>query len=452
MIKKRRKKTLKPAVSKIQLAKLIIRRLLQFFVILCLCFVFALVINYHFTKNTTPAHPSTLEPKEATENTCHYRVDTQCSLWEETQVRSQVIEMAPQPQEVAPHSSESSQEKYQQNIAQQVFTQKLNEIEALDKVAKAEAHRQVAAFTDLKKAIENSLKMIEEENAERVYLAYEEKLPDNIISDEPLRGVPVTTIPLLQEISPIYKQQKDITTLNIHPDYKPAYFGEKPVLAIVVDDMGISLAHTKEITSLKAPLTSSFLTYGRALDRQINNALAAGQEIMVHTPMEALSPINTAPDVLTTKMNEDEIKDGLNRMLDKFHDIKGINNHMGSRLTEDKERMGYVMEVLKERGLFFLDSKTSAKSVAQKAAQQNGVAYATRHVFLDNENKIDYINKQLALAERLAHRNGYAIAICHPKSQTYIALSEWLKTLPEKNIQLVPLSQIVNILNKNYPI
>lgn len=263
---------------------------------------------------------------------------------------------------------------------------------------------------------------------ESVYQMYEEDLPEDIIEAHPLSN-------------------PKLLGKTIIPAHKPPYFGEKPVLAVVIDDMGISAKRTADIASLKAPLTASFLTYGRNLEQQIENSRAAGQEIMIHVPMEAQKNIDAAPDVLTTQMSLDEIKTNLEKMLGKFQHVKGINNHMGSKLTEDKERMAAIMEVLKEHGLFFLDSKTSAASKAEEAAAEAGLAYAHRHVFIDNNNDKPYILGQLAKAENIARQNGYAIAIGHPKTQTFAALQEWLPELEEKGIELKPLSEIVEILN-----
>ena len=211
--------------------------------------------------------------------------------------------------------------------------------------------------------------------------------------------------------------------------------------------MGISQKRTADISSLKAPLTVSFLTYGRRLDEQIQKSINNGQEIIVHVPMEAQTAIDVAPDVLTTKMSLSEIKNNLHTMLKKFKGIKGINNHMGSKLTEDYNRMKAVMEVLREEGLYFLDSKTSPKSRAEDAAADSGIAYAHRHVFLDNNNDKAYILGQLAKTEKLARKNGYAIAIGHPKTQTYAALKEWLPLAQKNGIKIVPLSYIISTLH-----
>ncbi|MBE6452796.1 MAG: divergent polysaccharide deacetylase family protein [Alphaproteobacteria bacterium] len=236
---------------------------------------------------------------------------------------------------------------------------------------------------------------------------------------------------------------------NILPTKKPPYFGEKPVIAIVIDDMGISSKRTADIISLKAPITASFLTYGNNLAQQIQNAQNAGHEIIIHIPMEAQSNVDVAPDVLTTTMDKAELQEKLKIMLEKFQNIKGGNNHMGSKLTEDKERMLAVMEVLKEKNMFFLDSKTSPKSQAENAAKETGIAYAHRHVFIDNNNDKEYILGQLKKAENVAFKHGYAIAIGHPKTKTYEALYEWIPSLENKGVKMLHLSQIIKILNPN---
>ena len=285
----------------------------------------------------------------------------------------------------------------------------------------------------------NQISVPEPEEAE--YSEYEEELPQNVIDDFWEKD---HTQEAGYRINLNHKNIKEIEVLVKH---KPVYFGSRPLIAVVIDDMGINRKRTKDISSLQAPLTSSFLTYGQGLHEQVDEAFAAGHEIMIHVPMEPKKASNLAPDTLTVQMDEAEIKSGLNRMLSLFNNVKGINNHMGSRFTEDRERMGYVMDILSENNLFFLDSKTSARSVGKDVARQNGVDYVHRHVFLDNENKLDYIIKQLEITEKIAQKNGYAVAIGHPKSQTFEALKLWLPTLDDKNVRLVHLSKIVNLLN-----
>lgn len=225
---------------------------------------------------------------------------------------------------------------------------------------------------------------------------------------------------------------------------------DKPLIAVVIDDMGVNRKRTLDIISLQAPLTSSFLTYGQTLDKFAASAEAAGHEIMIHAPMEPKVKANLAPDTLMADMTEEQIERRFEEMLAKFNDIKvrGINNHMGSKFTEDKERLGYVMNILKQRGMFFLDSKTTASSKGKELAVADGVDYAARDVFLDNENDYAYIMKQLEKTEKIAWKKGFAVAICHPKSQTYLALKDWLNTLPDKGVNLVHVSEIIAATNR----
>lgn len=263
-----------------------------------------------------------------------------------------------------------------------------------------------------------------------VYDFYEEKLPEDVIDTEAPKNV-----------------HPKISGIKIEVSRKPPYFGRKPVIAIVIDDMGVSHRRTANISSLDYPLTSSFLTYVSNLRPQIAAAERAGHEIIAHLPMEPKASMNVSPDVLTVKMNEKQVAEGLNGMLDKFPGIAGVNNHMGSRFTEDPVRMDVVMKELEKRGLFFLDSKTTPHSAGEKAAKGNRVRYVSRNVFLDNEDKFDYVMRQLRQTEAIARKNGYAVAIGHPKEQTYNALKVWLPTLKSRNLRLVHLSEIVKALN-----
>ena len=222
-----------------------------------------------------------------------------------------------------------------------------------------------------------------------------------------------------------------------------------PVIAIVIDDMGINRKRTLDIISINAPLTSSFLTYGNDLLGLVAKAQASGHEIMIHAPMEPKKANNLAPDTLKTDMSKTQIDDLFRQMLQRFDNVKvnGINNHMGSKFTEDAEKLGYVMNILKQRNMFFLDSKTSASSKGKDLAIKNDIEFVERDVFLDNKNDYDYILKQLQKTEDIAIKKGFAVAICHPKSQTYLALKDWVESLNGKQLKLVHVSEIVQKIN-----
>ena len=235
----------------------------------------------------------------------------------------------------------------------------------------------------------------------------------------------------------------DENALKADEKKAPVNVSSQPLITIVIDDMGININHTKNISSLKYPITASFLTYATNLKSQIAKSKANGQEIMAHIPMEPQVMQNFTSKMLTTTMSDTEIKQNLKEMLDLFSDITAINNHMGSKFTEDKHRMTIVMEELAQRDLIFLDSKTTSHSTGAEEAKRHGVKYAERNVFLDNKDDFNYIMGQLRQTEEIARSHGHAIAIGHPKEQTYLALKAWLPTLKEKGFHLVPLSKIV---------
>lgn len=242
---------------------------------------------------------------------------------------------------------------------------------------------------------------------EEIYHLYEEKLPEDIV-------------------------------VHDKPDKKPPL----PMIAIVIDDMGISASRTKDISSLRYPISASFLTYADNLKAQIANSVASGQEIMAHLPMEPQVMQNFTPTMLTTKMADKEILSALNKMLDTIPEAAAVNNHMGSRFTEDKHRMAVVMKELARRGISFLDSKTTPHSVGPEQARRFGVKLTMRNVFLDNKDDFNYISGQLRQTEEIARSKGYAVAIGHPKAQTYLALKAWLPTVQGKGLRLVHLSEL----------
>lgn len=220
---------------------------------------------------------------------------------------------------------------------------------------------------------------------------------------------------------------------------------KKVKIAVVIDDMGISPVRTKEILDIARPMTAAFLTYDPANRKQVEAAKNAGFEVMLHVPMMPHARKYLAPVTLAPEMSKEQIQEELSKMIARYEGLgmKGANNHMGSLFTETPEAMNAVMEVLKEKNMFFLDSMTTSKSVGRKTAANYGVSFISRDVFLDNENNYDYVLGQLKQAEKIAQKRGYAVAIGHPHEQTAKALTDWVKTLDGKNIQLVHISELI---------
>jgi len=165
---------------------------------------------------------------------------------------------------------------------------------------------------------------------------------------------------------------------------------------------------------------------------------------MVHMPMEPLNGnLDAGPHVLMTSQSEEDMLDTLDWGLTQFEGYDGINNHMGSRITADKEAMDKVMAVLKEKGLFFVDSRTINSSVAAQSARDAGIPYAVRDIFLDHEVTPEFIQNALKKLEDKASARGYAIAIAHPHKETIDALKDWIPSLEEKGLTLVPVNELL---------
>ncbi|WP_417830010.1 divergent polysaccharide deacetylase family protein [Thalassospira sp.] len=220
--------------------------------------------------------------------------------------------------------------------------------------------------------------------------------------------------------------------------------GNKPVIAIVIDDAGLDQSRTARTVDLPGPITISYLPYARDLQAQVNAARKAGHEVMLHMPMEpSSSSIDPGPHALLASYDRQTILNEMNWMLNQFEGYVGVNNHMGSKFTADPERMQIVMEVMKARGLMFLDSRTSAKSVAYSTAGRFGVPALTRDIFIDDADDAAKIADMLTRIENVARKQGAAIAIGHPRDLTIQALREWIPEIQAKGFVLVPVTDVL---------
>jgi len=220
--------------------------------------------------------------------------------------------------------------------------------------------------------------------------------------------------------------------------------GNRPLVAVVLDDLGLDRARTAAAIRLPGPVTLSFMTYADDLAEQTEAARLAGHELLLHVPMEAVDQReNPGPHALYTALSRDEILERLRWGLGRFDGYVGINNHMGSKFTADQSAMAPVIEELRARGLVFLDSRTTARSVGSGLAAADGVPHAARDVFLDDDLAPAAITRQLVKAEAVARRRGSAIGIGHARDTTLAALRAWLPGLAGEGLVLVPLSAVV---------
>lgn len=216
-------------------------------------------------------------------------------------------------------------------------------------------------------------------------------------------------------------------------------------VAIIVDDMGYSLKAIRDICSLKKPVTVSVLPFSPLARETAQIAHQNGLEVMLHLPLESIWPEehNDMEGTIRSRMSEEEIIETLEAALDQLPYIRGVNNHMGSKITADRDMMRVILQRLKSRRLFFIDSQTTARSVAYKTAQELKIPSAYRHVFLDGEANEDYIKGKLLELFRLARRNGKAVGICHPREETLKVLKENFHLVEKYQLEPVFASQIV---------
>ena len=216
----------------------------------------------------------------------------------------------------------------------------------------------------------------------------------------------------------------------------------KPLVSIVLDDMGLNQFHSDWAVSLKAPLTLSYLPYAKDLANQTQSARAQGHELLVHLPMEPRGAADPGPGALMVNMDQLEIEKLLARALYAFPGAIGVNNHMGSLFTADYRAMSIVLMQIKSSGQLFLDSLTASNSLVSQLGDKFNVPVVSRDVFLDDIDEKDEIVRRLREVERVALDKGTAIAIGHPRLTTLRVLEEWLSNLAEKKIRLAPLSAV----------
>jgi polysaccharide deacetylase 2 family uncharacterized protein YibQ len=220
--------------------------------------------------------------------------------------------------------------------------------------------------------------------------------------------------------------------------------GAGPRLAIIIDDMGYDRAAADSVLALGFPLTVSVLPHLPLSSDVAEEAFRRGDQVMLHLPMQSEEGSAKPEDVeLRVGMGAGEVKEILTGMLDTVPHVAGVNNHQGSLATSDPALMAELMPELRARGLFFIDSRTEAKTVAYDAAKRAGVRAASRKVFLDDTASREAIVAQLQLAAKDAQRDGSAIAIGHPRPATIAALAQEVPRLETGGIQLVFASELV---------
>lgn len=219
------------------------------------------------------------------------------------------------------------------------------------------------------------------------------------------------------------------------PAMNPAHLAR---LAIIVDDLGYDPSAARNVLALPFHVTVSVIPHLPFSTEVAEDAFRRGDEVILHLPMQSIPSAAQQEKIeLRVGMDARQVQSTLEGMLDTVPHAVGVNNHEGSLATANLPLMRELMPDLRERGLFFIDSRTTAATVAYNAAEQAGVRAASRKVFLDDTATVTAVRAQIELAARDAQRNGSAIAIGHPHAATIAALTEAVPELEKQGIRLV---------------
>ncbi len=217
-----------------------------------------------------------------------------------------------------------------------------------------------------------------------------------------------------------------------------------PLVAIIIDDIGYDQRIANQFIEMDVPLTFSMLPYSPFSRRIVERARAKGLEIMLHLPMEPneYPTVKPGPGALLSEMSPDEFISQLRQNLDQIQGIKGVNNHMGSRISASPERMRQIFSILKRKDLYYVDSRTTTETVARPSANLLHLPFAERDIFIDHVDDPAFIRSQLERLIRRAHQQGYAVGIAHPHPNTVQSINAFLPRLKE-SVTLVPASMVV---------
>ena len=232
--------------------------------------------------------------------------------------------------------------------------------------------------------------------------------------------------------------------MALHYDVDKTTREARPLVAIIMDDMGRSLSDFKQLKQLQIPVTPAILPQGEYATKAAIMLKNAGYEYMIHIPMQPKSYPATSPgpNALLLDLNENELRKRIQHYLQRVPGAVGGNNHMGSLFTQQRDLMRIVLAEIQSEDLFFIDSKTIGTSVAFDEARKMGMRTGARQIFLDNEEDVSYIRQQIRKMVKIAEEKGEAIAICHPYRQTFEALHLEEAWLQEQQVDFVVASRV----------
>jgi hypothetical protein len=217
-------------------------------------------------------------------------------------------------------------------------------------------------------------------------------------------------------------------------------------VALIMDDMGSSLETLDQLIALRRAVTVSVLPYSVHAEETARIAHENGLEVLLHLPLESVNnheAMANTEGMILAMMTEPAIVASFEASYDRVPFAAGTNNHMGSRFTADRDLMRTILKPIKERGLFFVDSRTTADTVALDEARKMGILATQRDVFLDADEDHGRIRGRLIELLQKARKKGRAVGICHPFPETLAVLKSSLFLLDSYNLEAVPVSKLV---------
>lgn|GEM_PF-1032575 len=222
---------------------------------------------------------------------------------------------------------------------------------------------------------------------------------------------------------------------------------KNPRLAIIIDDIGNNRILDTRAANLPGAVTLAILPHRPHSESTARLGYKNNKEIMLHAPMESIGQFELGVGGLTKALNKKEFFETLQNSIDSVPHVSGLNNHMGSALTQEPEAMLWVMQSAQANDLFFVDSRTTHHSVAGDLAEEHQVRYVSRDIFLDNETEYDYIDKAFNRAIKISKQTGFALAIGHPYPATLSYLENKLPELQEQGIAVISVQDLINSNN-----
>jgi hypothetical protein len=217
-----------------------------------------------------------------------------------------------------------------------------------------------------------------------------------------------------------------------------------PRIALVIDDLGYRREDGERALALPGPVAYAFLPHTPHGTALVERARASGRTVLLHVPMQAAGRARSlGPGALVADMERARFERTLDRDLQSVPGAVGVNNHMGSLLTRRQEPMDWLMQWLRASNLMFIDSRTTAYSVAARSAHRHGVPVLERDVFLDDRRDRAAVHEQFRRLVVRARARGYALGIAHPHPATLDVLEEELARLVEHGVTLAPVSELL---------